>query len=410
MRALQRLRVPTLIFVNKIDRRGARRRAACCEDDRRAADAGRSSPMGAVRRTSAPATARLHAVRRGRRRPSAPRLAECSPSTTTRCWPRTSTTRRPSPYQRLRRAARGADPASAGASGLLRLGDHRRGRRGADGRHRRPAARRRTATRRRRSGHRLQGRARPGRREDRLRAAVLGTVRDARPAAARRGRRRAEGHRASSVFDSGAGRPRASVAAGQIGKLWGLGDVRIGDALGAAPHAGGASGHHFAPPTLETVVVPRARADDGRAARGARPARRAGPADQSAAGRHRRELSRLALRRGAEGGHPGDAGDRLRHRGRRSARRRRSASSGRSAPARPSSSSGQATTRSSPPSACASSRRRSDRRSSSGWRSSSRRSDVRLQGVDFTAVEDTRARDAAPGPATAGRSPTAWSP
>ena len=35
MRALQRLRVPTLIFVNKIDRRGARYGAACCAASRR---------------------------------------------------------------------------------------------------------------------------------------------------------------------------------------------------------------------------------------------------------------------------------------------------------------------------------------------------------------------------------------
>ncbi|MGH7290251.1 MAG: GTP-binding protein, partial [Myxococcota bacterium] len=38
-------------------------------------------------------------------------------------------------------------------------------------------------------------------------------------------------------------------------KLWGLGDVRIGDAIGT-PRASSAT-HHFAPPTLEAVVVPR---------------------------------------------------------------------------------------------------------------------------------------------------------
>ena len=47
------------------------------------------------------------------------------------------------------------------------------------------------------------------------------------------------------------------VAAGQIARLWGL-DVRIGDALGEARSAGE---HHFAPPTLETVVNP-VRAED----------------------------------------------------------------------------------------------------------------------------------------------------
>jgi len=49
------------------------------------------------------------------------------------------------------------------------------------------------------------------------------------------------------------------VTAGQIAKLWGL-DVQIGDALGAPTSTGR---HHFAPPTLETVVVPVARSDKG---------------------------------------------------------------------------------------------------------------------------------------------------
>jgi ribosomal protection tetracycline resistance protein len=60
------------------------------------------------------------------------------------------------------------------------------------------------------------------------------------------------------VFEDGADVPRTSVSAGRIGKLWGLADVRIGDAVGAArPPAGRA----FAPPTLETVVEPRDPAD-----------------------------------------------------------------------------------------------------------------------------------------------------
>ena len=62
---------------------------------------------------------------------------------------------------------------------------------------------------------------------------------------------------AISVFDRGSAVRRASVAAGQIGKLWGLGDVRIGDAIGDAA-ARPRERHHFAPPTLETVVVPAA--------------------------------------------------------------------------------------------------------------------------------------------------------
>jgi ribosomal protection tetracycline resistance protein len=63
------------------------------------------------------------------------------------------------------------------------------------------------------------------------------------------------------VFDHGSAVPRESVTAGQIGKLWGLSGIQIGDTLGE-PRDGCASGC-FAPPTLETVVVPCRRADRG---------------------------------------------------------------------------------------------------------------------------------------------------
>ncbi|WP_219825577.1 elongation factor G [Nonomuraea typhae] len=56
------------------------------------------------------------------------------------------------------------------------------------------------------------------------------------------------------VFDSGAAVPAKEVRAGQIGKLWGLDGFKIGDRIG--PDDPGANGRHFAPPTLETVVVP----------------------------------------------------------------------------------------------------------------------------------------------------------
>jgi ribosomal protection tetracycline resistance protein len=64
---------------------------------------------------------------------------------------------------------------------------------------------------------------------------------------------------AISVFDHGSAAQRSSVAAGHIARLWGLADVQIGDALGVPGPA--AAGHHFAPPTLETVVVPDRQAD-----------------------------------------------------------------------------------------------------------------------------------------------------
>src|SRR5262249_9510814 len=64
------------------------------------------------------------------------------------------------------------------------------------------------------------------------------------------------------VVERGPAVQRASVTAGQIGKLWGLGDVQIGDTLGA-PRRTAPARHSFAPPTLETVVVPRCPADKG---------------------------------------------------------------------------------------------------------------------------------------------------
>src|SRR5712691_5813353 len=59
---------------------------------------------------------------------------------------------------------------------------------------------------------------------------------------------------AVSVFDRGSAVQRASVAAGQIGKLWGLVDIQIGDTLGVSRTT--PARHYFAPPTLETVIVP----------------------------------------------------------------------------------------------------------------------------------------------------------
>jgi ribosomal protection tetracycline resistance protein len=60
---------------------------------------------------------------------------------------------------------------------------------------------------------------------------------------------------ALQVFDRGPAFPRDTAVAGQIVKLWGLADIQIGDAIGA--RRDGARRHHFAPPTLETVIYPR---------------------------------------------------------------------------------------------------------------------------------------------------------
>jgi ribosomal protection tetracycline resistance protein len=66
---------------------------------------------------------------------------------------------------------------------------------------------------------------------------------------------------AIAVFDRGSSARRASVAAGRIAKLWGLGEVKVGDAIGGSPAT--SARRWFAPPTLETVVLPRRPADKG---------------------------------------------------------------------------------------------------------------------------------------------------
>ena len=65
-----------------------------------------------------------------------------------------------------------------------------------------------------------------------------------------------------SVFDAGARVRRGPVSAGEIGKIWGLVEVQVGDAIGRPDTT---PGHptYFAPPTLETVVVPRRPEDKG---------------------------------------------------------------------------------------------------------------------------------------------------
>jgi ribosomal protection tetracycline resistance protein len=71
---------------------------------------------------------------------------------------------------------------------------------------------------------------------------------------------------AIEVFDRGGAVARPLVAAGEIARLRGLSTVRIGDAIGTAATAPPADEPQFAPPTLEAVVVPR-RPEDRRALR-----------------------------------------------------------------------------------------------------------------------------------------------
>jgi ribosomal protection tetracycline resistance protein len=58
---------------------------------------------------------------------------------------------------------------------------------------------------------------------------------------------------ALTVFERGPAVRRPSVSAGAVGKLWGLSDVQVGDRIGEI--GTDASDRHFSPPTLESVVV-----------------------------------------------------------------------------------------------------------------------------------------------------------
>ncbi len=60
---------------------------------------------------------------------------------------------------------------------------------------------------------------------------------------------------AISVFADGRAARRDSVTAGEIARLSGLAGIRVGDMIGTA--SGTAGQHHFAPPTLETAIVAR---------------------------------------------------------------------------------------------------------------------------------------------------------
>jgi ribosomal protection tetracycline resistance protein len=67
---------------------------------------------------------------------------------------------------------------------------------------------------------------------------------------------------AISIFDGASAVRSASVAAGEIGKLWGLTEIQIGDTIGARTPLSPAP-DSFAPPTLEAVAVPRRDGDRG---------------------------------------------------------------------------------------------------------------------------------------------------
>ena len=67
---------------------------------------------------------------------------------------------------------------------------------------------------------------------------------------------------ALAVFEQGPAVQRQSVAAGGVAKLWGLADVQIGDRIGASGAT--ATRPQFPPPTLESVVVANNQDDRAR--------------------------------------------------------------------------------------------------------------------------------------------------
>ena len=252
--ALQRLGVPTLIFVNKIDRAGAQDAALLARIAERLSPASwrwaRSRDLG-LRRAAVRAFGPDDPAFVARPRRAAGRRGRCAAGGV-----------RGRPHAALRGPARCAgrpDRGLPGPPGVLRLGHHRRWHRGPAGRDRRAVARAGAGRRRASERGGLQGRARRRRRADRLRAAVWDGRVDARERLAVHGEERRVTR--IELFDDGEAKPVDTLPAGRIGKLWGLGDIRIGDPLGAPRHG---LARQFAAPTLETVVRPVRGSDKGR--------------------------------------------------------------------------------------------------------------------------------------------------
>ena len=182
MRTLQRLRIPTLLFVNKVDRRGA--------------DAGRV--LGDLAERLTPAVVAMGSVTGLGTRACGfvpygaadaaftARLADLLADHDEALLAAYLDDEAALPYRRLRRALRLPDRPGPGPPGLLRLGHHRRRGRRPDRRDHRAAAGRRRRRRRPRLGQRVQGRARAGRREGGVSAPVLGHGPGAGPAGLRR--------------------------------------------------------------------------------------------------------------------------------------------------------------------------------------------------------------------------------
>ncbi len=249
MRALQRLRVPTLMFVNKIDRRGAGYERLLRAIAERLTPA--AVPMGCTRDLGTRAAG--FTLWDGTDAASTPRLAEVLAEQNDSILAAYVHGERGASQRRLReelaeqtgrmlvhpvffgsaRTGAGVDALMSGIAELL------------------PAAHRDT-------GGPASGRVfkiERGAATEKIAYVRMfsGTVRTRdRVRFGRSGERKVT---AINVFGDGPAVRRESVSAGEIGKLWGLAEIQVGDPVGTPRED--AEQHQFAPPSLETVIIPR---------------------------------------------------------------------------------------------------------------------------------------------------------
>jgi ribosomal protection tetracycline resistance protein len=225
MRTLQRLRIPTLVFVNKVDRGGA--------------DADRVLRQLAAKLT--PAVVAMNAVTAAGTRSASVMAPDSDPAAVIDLL--TAETRHGVAHPVFFGSAitgAGVDALTAGIAELLPAGA---------GDVDAPVSGRAFKIERGPAGEKIA--------YVRLFSGTV-RVRDRLPF----GRGREDKVTAISVFERGSTLRHGSVAAGQIGQLSGLADIQVGDPIGTDATA--VAAHHFSPPTLETVVVPSRIAARGR--------------------------------------------------------------------------------------------------------------------------------------------------
>ncbi len=243
-RALQRLRVPTLFFVNKIDRRGASDERVLAGIAERLTAA--IVPMGSVRGLGTRAATFVPAESPGR---LAEVLAEHDDAVLAAYLAGAAAIPGGWLHQKLAGQVRdmlvhpvyfgsaitgtGVDALLRGASALLPAADG-----DPDG----PVSGRVFKVERGAAGEKIA--------YTRMFAGTV-TVRDR----VRFGRGTTGKVTAIKVFADGAAQRRDQVTAGQIATLSGLAGIQVGDGVGRAP--GRVDEHYFTPPTLETAVVAR---------------------------------------------------------------------------------------------------------------------------------------------------------